>query len=779
MPRCEWVRPRLVGFVLGELRQREIDAVSRHLGTCDACLQELSSFQHAVTVLRHVGEDGASRGATETGRTPQLSSPLPPLDVSRVRELVRARGRSGRKRWVLASCAALALLGVFALYRPPRKQPIAVVGTAIRVVGRPQVIGAPGSRPAVAQAGTAIASGAELATGETEQLEVELHDGSRIRLDFSTSATISSAKRKGVATDQAELSLRRGRLWLLVTSGQTGLVVRTAAGTAEALGTLFEVSASEERPEPTGASGPRPEPTSQTTVTVLRGKVRFRNRHGAVVADAGMAVDATEARAPQTPRPIAHLNTMRLRTPWGQTSFEVWVLPPLDLAEAANRLVGPRSWLGVDVTPAPMTLEGGALPGPGATVLRVAAGSPAHVAGIKPGDLLVAVGEVEISGAADLRRTELLFSPGQSVGVRAGAHGYPQQTYQVTLASMPGRVVPRYAPALSVANSSLIAGRVAEAKERYLAIGATADGAVYNNLGVVAELEGQIERSEELYRKAVQSALDQPQYRFNWAMALSRIGNLRSAARELEAALRLDPLFPDAAFMLGKTYAFLGDLSTAEAEVRRLLATGDTKAQGLCLAGEIAWLQGDLTGAVSWYLEASRADPFYDDPPTYLGAAYFALGNLDEAEKWTERALVMDRNSVRALNRLGLIRYRQGRIREAEQAFLQAEANHPGYASVYNNLAVVYLKQGNVGAAKAAYGKSIAANPDAVYAHLGLAMTLERDREFAAAKREYQAALAIDPAYGEAYQRLAALYRRLGEVKLAQNVLASARRYGL
>ena len=778
MARCKWVQPRLVGFLLGELRQGEIEAVSRHIGECSACLKELSSLQSTVALLLQAGEWQISERERQTGTKLQLPLRLPPLDASRVRELVKTGRRTNRRRWVLVSCAALALVAVLALYRAPWRQPIPVVGTAIRVVGRPRVTGALGSRPAIVHAGAAIASGTELATGETDQLELQLPDGSRVRLDFNTSATISITRHKGVVTDRAELGLRRGRLWLLVTPEQTGLVVRTPAGIAEALGTLFEISASEERPEPTGASGPRAEPTSQTTITVLRGKVRFRNRHGAVVADAGMAVDATEARAPQAPRPITDLNTIRFRTPWGQTSFEVWVLPPMDIHEAARRLIGPRSWLGVDVTPAPMTLDRRPLSGLGATVLRVAAGSPAQVAGIKPGDLLVAIGEVSVSGVADLRRTEMLFSPGQSVGVRVGRNGH-RQSYQVTLASRPGRVVPRYAPPLAAANASLMAGRVAEAKERYLAIGATADGAAHNNLGVVAELEGNIERSEELYRKAVEAAPGQPHYHFNWARALARIGNLRSAARELEATLRLDPEFPDAAFMLGNTYAFLGDLSASEAEVQRLLATGDTKAQGLCLAGEIARLQGDLTGAVSWYLEAARADPFYDNPPTYLGAAYFALGNLHEAEKWTERALVIDRNSVRALNRLGLIRYRQGRLREAEQAFLQAESNHPGYALVYNNLAVVYLKQGNFGAAKAAYGKSIAANPDGVYAHLGLAMTLERNREFAAAKREYQAALAIDPAYGEAYQRLAALYRRLGEVKLAQNVLASARRYGL
>jgi tetratricopeptide (TPR) repeat protein len=653
-----------------------------------------------------------------------------------------------------------------------------VVGEVIRVLGHPQVSIQPHGEPRGTRVGELIGSGARLSTGETDRLELQLQDGSRVRLDFNTSETVSNARHRGVTAGRADLNLQRGRLWVLVTSGQIGLTVHTPAGTAEAVGTLFEVNASGGPPGKPRAGVPQPEPTARTTVTVFRGKVRFGNRHGTVVADAGMTADATEARAPQAPRPVTRLETIRSQAPWGQTNYEVWVLPPLGLGEVAKRLVGVRSWLGLEVTPAPMTLDGRALTGPGAAVVRVVPRSPAQAVGMNTADVLLAVGGVAISGASDLRRTELLFSPGQSVEVVSDRAGR-QYRYQVALARRRERVTSRYTAALAAGNSSLIAGRVAQAKERYLAIGSAADGAVYNNLGVVAELEGRIERSEELYRRAVDAAPDQPQCHFNWAVALCRIGNLPSAARELEATLRLDPQFPDAAFMLGKTYAFLGNLKGAEGEVQRLLATPDTKAQGLCLAGEIAWLQDDLRGAVSWYLKAAAADPFYDNPPTYLGGAYFGLGNLDEAEKWTKRALVLDPNSVRALNRLALIRYRQGRLGEAEQAFMRAESEHPGYAVVYSNLAAVYLKQGNVAAATAAYGKSIAADPDSVYAHLGLAMALERNGEFAAAKREYQTALAIDPTYSEAYQRLAALHRQLGEVELARNVLASAKRYGL
>ena len=778
MARCEWVQPRLVGFLLGELRQRETDAVSRHLGECHTCLKELSSLQSTVALLLQAGEWQISERERQTGPKLQLPLRLPPLDASRVRELVNTGRRTGRTRWVVASCAALALVAVFALFRAPGKQPIPVVGTAIRVVGRPQIMGAPGSRPAVVQAGAAIVSGTELATGETDQLEVQLQDGSRVRLGFNTSVTVSSAKRPRIATGRADLDLKRGRLWLLVTPEQTGLLVHTRAGTAEALGTLFEVSAGEQRPRTSAVSGPRPEPTAQATVTVLRGKVRFSNQHGSVVASSGMTIDATHARAPQKPRPITYLESIRRLTPWGQTNFEVWVLPPLNLGEAAKRLAGVRSWLGLEVTPAPMTLDRRALAGPGATVVRVAAGSPAKAIHVNPGDLLLAIGGVSISGTADLRRTELLFPPGHSVEVLLARAGR-QHRYRIALVARTERFTSIHGPAMVAGNASLMVGRIAEAKERFLSVAGATDGAAYNNLGVVSELEGQIERSEELYRKAVESAPDQPQYRFNWAVTLSRIGNLRSAARELKATLRLDPEFPEAAFMLGRVYAFLGEFEAADREIRRLVEQSGTKAQGLCLAGEIARLRDDLKGAESWYLQAAAADPFYDDPPTYLGAVCYVLGRLDEAEKWTQRALVLDPNSVRALNRLGLIRYRQGRLQEAEQAFLRAEAGHPGYALVYNNLAVIYLKQSRIAAAEAAYRKSIAAAPEGAYAHLGLAITLERNREFAAAKQEYHAALAIDPTYREAYQRLAALHRQLGEVELARDVLASAERYRL
>jgi len=778
MPRCEWVRPRLAGFLLGELRQREIGAVSRHLGECDACLKELSSLQSAVTVLLQAGGQQIPESEGETGPKLQSSPRLPPLDASRVRELVKTGRRTGRTRRVLASCAALALVALLAVHYIPKPQPIRPVGTAIRVAGRPQAIGAPGSRPVAIQAGAAITSGTELATGEADQLEVELQDGSRVRLDFNTSATLSSAKRKGIATGRADLYLKRGRLWVLVTPGETGMVVHTPAGTAEALGTLFEISASRRRPATPAAGGPRPEPTAQATVVVLRGEVRFSNRRGVVVAGAGMTVDATDAGAPQRPRPITDLDSIRRLTPWGQTHFEVWVLPPLDIGEAAKRLVGVRSWLGLEVTPAPMTLDRRALTGPGATVLRVVDKSPAQAVGMKPGDLLLTVGGISISGAADLRRTELLLSPGQSVEVLLARAGRPHR-YRTALAARPERVTSRYGPALAAGNASLMAGRSAEARERFLSAAGAGDGAAYNNLGVVAELEGQIERSEELYRKAVRSGPDQPRYHFNWAVALSRIGNLRSAARELEATLRLDPEFPEAGFMLGRTYGFLGEFSAGDGEIQRLLERPGTKAQGFCLAGEIARLRNDLKAAESWYLQAAAADSFYDDPPTYLGAVYYMLGRLKDAEKWVQLALVLDPNSVRALTRLGLIRYRQGRLQDAEQAFLRAEARHPGYALVYNNLGVIYLKQGNITAAKTAYRKSIAAAPQEAYSHLGLAMTLERSREYAAAKREYRTALAIDPTYREAYEKLAALHRQLGEVQLARDVLASAERYSL
>jgi Flp pilus assembly protein TadD len=80
---------------------------------------------------------------------------------------------------------------------------------------------------------------------------------------------------------------------------------------------------------------------------------------------------------------------------------------------------------------------------------------------------------------------------------------------------------------------------------------------VYNNLGVVAGRRGK--RSEIDYlQKAVKSDPNDPDYRFNLAVALYRAGDSAAAARQLREALTLNPSDTDAKGLLDSIAGNLG-----------------------------------------------------------------------------------------------------------------------------------------------------------------------------------------------------------------------------
>ena len=76
---------------------------------------------------------------------------------------------------------------------------------------------------------TAIPEGALLRTGDTDLVEVEFKDGSRVHLDFDSKIQVEGASGK-MEGERVDLDLLGGRAWLLVTPAHTGLRVRTRGG---------------------------------------------------------------------------------------------------------------------------------------------------------------------------------------------------------------------------------------------------------------------------------------------------------------------------------------------------------------------------------------------------------------------------------------------------------------------------------------------------------------------------------------------------------------------
>jgi S1-C subfamily serine protease len=74
--------------------------------------------------------------------------------------------------------------------------------------------------------------------------------------------------------------------------------------------------------------------------------------------------------------------------------------------------------------------------GRGLVIDRVAEGSPAAAAGLRRGDLIVAIGGHRVASMNDVETVEQAQLPGQVVGVRAARAGRPR-TFKVALGSRP------------------------------------------------------------------------------------------------------------------------------------------------------------------------------------------------------------------------------------------------------------------------------------------------------------------------------------------------------
>jgi S1-C subfamily serine protease len=121
----------------------------------------------------------------------------------------------------------------------------------------------------------------------------------------------------------------------------------------------------------------------------------------------------------------------------GNGSVGIAFAVPINTAKALlPRLEGggevKPAYLGVTAGPAASRGERS-----GVVIARVAAGGPAAVAGLRPGDRIVAIGGHRVSSMSDVETVEEARIPGQVVGVRAARAHEPARTFQVALGVRP------------------------------------------------------------------------------------------------------------------------------------------------------------------------------------------------------------------------------------------------------------------------------------------------------------------------------------------------------
>ncbi|MFM7346517.1 MAG: tetratricopeptide repeat protein [Tagaea sp.] len=194
-------------------------------------------------------------------------------------------------------------------------------------------------------------------------------------------------------------------------------------------------------------------------------------------------------------------------------------------------------------------------------------------------------------------------------------------------------------------------------------------------------------------------------------------------------------------------------------------------ARDLVLAGFERHRAGDAAAALDFYGRALAIDPAEVDATHLSGMALRALGRLDEALVFLDRACALrPRDAVFHANRAASL-LDAARPAEARDAARTAAGLDPAHAPAWINLAAAEAALGDEAAAEASYRRALALAPGSADARNNLANLLQRRGDVAEALAHYEAAIAAAPGHAAAHSNYGtALYalHRAGERAIAE-----------
>ncbi|CAN5320668.1 hypothetical protein BH20ACI2_BH20ACI2_15210 [soil metagenome] len=250
---------------------------------------------------------------------------------------------------------------------------------------------------------------------------------------------------------------------------------------------------------------------------------------------------------------------------------------------------------------------------------------------------------------------------------------------------------------------------------------------VYNALGAIAVQASRAEKKNagraaallnegiELLKKASESAPENPNIRFNYAMALFQMNNLTETANQLRQAIAANPRDGEAYYILAKSLDSLKDTTAADMDdqARRFL-TANNRYANL----EKEWLQSKTIGNISLRVEQPARRDFVavvfsrrpstttvapvSEAETLLSQARTLIknGNDDEAMTTLRRVLASEPMSAESYLLLGKIHLRRGDIDQAISSFKTSVFWDNRMIEAHVSLGKIYVEKGDCMQAK-------------------------------------------------------------------------------
>ncbi|MBV8531895.1 MAG: tetratricopeptide repeat protein [Candidatus Eremiobacteraeota bacterium] len=206
-------------------------------------------------------------------------------------------------------------------------------------------------------------------------------------------------------------------------------------------------------------------------------------------------------------------------------------------------------------------------------------------------------------------------------------------------------------------------------------------------VGLDAESRGDWTTAAGEFERVVALEPAEPQgstARYDLAIAYANMQQNDAAARQLRAALALDPGFLAAIANLISVDLALGNIVEARRLADRYVALAPDSARALYSRGIVALQTGDAATARDDFGKLLHANPAYAVAHYDLALAEERLGRYDAAEQELRNALALAPAYARARFALGVVLLREGEHAAARNAFARATQDAAGDPALQN-----------------------------------------------------------------------------------------------
>jgi tetratricopeptide (TPR) repeat protein len=292
----------------------------------------------------------------------------------------------------------------------------------------------------------------------------------------------------------------------------------------------------------------------------------------------------------------------------------------------------------------------------------------------------------------------------------------------------------------------------------------------HSTLGVLLASEKQYRAAQLELEQANALQPETFEILYNLGQTYLRVGDYAKAELTLNRALKLKPDSPDVLYLLAQVYADEKRPVDALELLVRAHKLAPQNADVIFLLARVSMTQNYFEDAIPLLESGLQLSPKRADLRAALGESYFMSGKTEKAiEEF--KALVALEPSARSYAFLGLSYRHLGRFDEARKYFQEGLKLDRHNSSCLFNMGYIDERQGNHAAAESFFQEVLKSNPDYSEALLELANLRIANKKFedAAELLRRYVKVSRDPASG--YYKLAMVERSLHQAEAAQRDL--------